>query len=208
MGDFNVNLLGNRPSVRFLQQLLIQHNCIQLVENPTRVTDHSESLLDLLITNFDRCYSDTEVLSFGFSDHSAVSCSFSLRHERPRACFRTLRSFHNFQLDDFLSDASLIDWDRVYHIHSLDAKADYFAYNLLTLFDKYAPLKVVRVNSSKVRNPWFTGTLQILRKLVRGAWLKYVRSRLSSDRSYLANLRNYYNRALILEKRAQFLNTN
>ena len=34
--------------------------------------------------------------------------------------------------------------------------------------------------------------------------MKYVRSGLSSDRSYFANLRNYFNRALILEKRAYF----
>lgn len=204
VGDFNVNFLGNSPSSKFLQQLLIQHNCTQLVEEPTRVTEHSESLLDLVITNVNVNCISVQVLPFSLSDHNAVSCTLNIKCDKPILYHKTTRSFKNFHSDGFQLDASSFNWDRIYCLESLDAKVDHFTTGLLDLFDRHAPIKLVTVDNNKVFNPWFTDVLRLLRRMVRKAWRKYVRSRLQGDRSYYTNLRNYYNGALISEKRAYF----
>lgn len=204
LGDFNVNLLVEYSSSRFLNELLSQHECIQLVRNPTRVTDKTESLLDLVITNLNADLLTTEVLPLCFSDHNVVVCTVSLKYHEPVRCAKIVRSFKNFNYSDFLRDAASCDWSVVYRLESLEEKVDYFNGCLLELFDNHAPYKLIYVRSDKSFNPWFTSTLRLLRGLVRKAWHRYTRSRSSSDRRYYCSLRNYYNGAVTREKRAYY----
>lgn len=204
LGDFNVNLLGNRPSCKFLLEICKQHDCFQLVRHPTRVTDNTESLLDLVISNFRPDFIHADVLDTCFSDHNVVTCSLNLLSEKPAQSFRTVRSFKNLQLEDFDRDASHLNWDFVYYLGTLEEKVNYFNESLLSLFDKHAPEHVIRVTHNKRSNPWFTDTLKLLKKLVRKAWLKYTRTRHKTDRLYYTSLRNYYNTALTKEKKAYF----
>lgn len=204
LGDFNVNLLSDRPSSKFLKELLSQHGCIQLINDPTRVTDDSESLLDLVITNVDVDSVSARVMPESFSDHNGVSCRLGLRYKNTELAYKTVRSFKDFQLDSFLHDLSLVNWDRIYYIDSLDSKVDYFNQCLLGLYDEHAPLRVVKINSGKRCSPWFTDTLKIIRGKVRSAWRRFTRTRLDSDKKYFTSLRNYYNKALVCERRIFF----
>lgn len=204
LGDLNVNLLRTYPSSKFLKELLVQHECVQLVEHPTRVTDNCESLLDIVITSLYNAVSVVQVLPLCFSDHNVVTCSIDIKCEKPAQLTKVVRSFKHFYHDAFLDDASLYSWDLIYSLDSLEEKVDHFNYGLISLFDKHAPLKTVKVNTNKPYNPWFTDTLKTLKTLVRRAWSKYTSSGIDSDRRYYCDLRNYYNAAVVREKRAYF----
>lgn len=204
LGDFNVNLLGSSSSSKLLHEVLEQHDCIQTVKDPTRVTALSTSLLDLTITNLTHYAVSSEVLAQCFSDHNVVVSQVKIKHEAPKWSYKVVRSFRDFCFNTFSQDASLLDWNLIYRLESLEDKVDCFNYFLLSLYNKHAPLRVVKVRSHKPHNPWFTDTLQLIRKLVRKAWSKFTKSHNLADKLYYCSLRNYYNHALMSEKRAYF----
>ena len=57
MGDFNLDLTANRTSnsnnslIYDFRRLLYTHNLKNIIDAPTRITDHSSTLIDLIITS-------------------------------------------------------------------------------------------------------------------------------------------------------------
>ena len=70
VGDFNVNLLNvNERSIQHYLNTLESIGCISLVNKPTRVTNHSSTLLDHLYTNAIKGEIDVGVLQVNLTDH-------------------------------------------------------------------------------------------------------------------------------------------
>ena len=74
LGDLYCNLLSHSPNVntRELLDICDIFNLTQLITEPTRVTNISQSLIDLCITNTPDKITASGVQSLGISDHSLV----------------------------------------------------------------------------------------------------------------------------------------
>ena len=74
LGDLNCNLLSDTPSTNTSELLNIftTYNLNQLITEPTRVTNNSQTLIDLCVTNTPDKVRASRVLSIGISDHSLV----------------------------------------------------------------------------------------------------------------------------------------
>ena len=203
MGDLNVDLLTDSNESLHLKQLLSFNDCQQLVESPTRITELSESLLDVFIVNSDLMMANAEVLDMCISDHNVIKCRLQLHIESIHRSPKTLKSFKKFEYDSFSRDAEAIDWNRIYSLPNLDLKVNYFNETLISLFDSHAPYITVKQQSRKP-SPWFTPFLQTLKRLKQRAWTRYKKSRSSTYRRYFYDLRIYYNSALASEKKAYF----
>ena len=70
MGDFNDNMLvkGNRMS-----KIIRDNKLTQIIDQPTRITSHSATLLDLIITNKPEMILSHEVVPHVIADHHLVS---------------------------------------------------------------------------------------------------------------------------------------
>lgn len=113
LGDFNIYLFKiNCPSVRYFNQHLLTYDCMQHTQQPTRVTQTSQSLLDLIITNSDLAAVSPDVLDVCLSDHNVVKCEFSIRHSKPQPLPKYIISFKDFDHD----------WNLIYHTQCLDEK--------------------------------------------------------------------------------------
>ena len=76
-GDLNYNLLPKRTTesdCKQLKGLLRQENLTQLINQPTRITQYSKTLLDIIITNSPHNIRKSGVLSLSLSDHNMVFC--------------------------------------------------------------------------------------------------------------------------------------
>ena len=76
LGDLNEDLL----KVNRLEQILHELNLYQLIKEPTRITQRSKTLIDVIITN----NRDTVIhgeTSLSIADHHAVSCTINLRKQ-------------------------------------------------------------------------------------------------------------------------------
>jgi len=97
LGDFNVNLIDRNKKLihekgyRFLKdekkystsihltknysQLLKTNGLKQIINNPTRITDTTESLLDHILVNTPNKISQSGVISKGFPNHGLIYCT-------------------------------------------------------------------------------------------------------------------------------------
>ena len=78
LGDLNCNLLSNTPNSNITELLSILeiYNLSQKITEPTRLTNFSQTLVDLCITNICDIVKSSGVLSIAISDHSLVYVLF------------------------------------------------------------------------------------------------------------------------------------
>ena len=81
----------------------------QLIEEPTRVTPHSSTLLDLIMTNSVNI-SKAGVIDPGVIDHSLIYVIRKFKRPKGEPKIIRVRSFKNFVDDDFLRDLRNSDW--------------------------------------------------------------------------------------------------
>lgn len=78
-GDFNINLLNIPNSVvDNFYSVLETFNLKQIVEVPTRVTETSESLLDLIIVSMEEDIVEKGVITNVLSDHHLTHCTLQV----------------------------------------------------------------------------------------------------------------------------------
>lgn len=76
-GDLNCDLLPSKTILKGCKQLKMlfkSENLSQLITQPTRITKHSKTLLDVMITNNPVNIRNSWVLVLSFSDHEMVYC--------------------------------------------------------------------------------------------------------------------------------------
>lgn len=200
-GDFNVDFL-NKNSLNFnlFNSLLNKYGLHQLIEHPTRITDTSSTLIDIIISSSLDLTLNTDVLNMdGISDHCLVKCNLKIKKLRQPTIFHTFRDFSKFNYDSFLGDLSLIDFDNIYSLESVDEMINFWNVNLLHLFDKHAPFKSVRI--TKPRAPWLTDNLKIMMKVRDKAFLKYKKNKTDTAWNDYKVIRNLVNISIKAEKR-------
>ena len=70
-GDLNVNFLQNNAKLQDLQNLSLMNNLTNVVKFPTRITNHSKSLIDVIIVNNSKGEMFIKIVDMGYSDHLA-----------------------------------------------------------------------------------------------------------------------------------------
>ena len=96
LGDFNIDLFKQPPAWNNTTALV---GLEQLVEEATRVTKSSATLIDHICTNNKQQVSKVKVVESGISDHSVIFCHWSIKlpKQNPRGHTTiTFRSFKNF----------------------------------------------------------------------------------------------------------------
>ena len=71
--DMNCDYLKpNNNNTKHSKRIIHTYSYIQMIGEPTRITNHSKPLIDYVATNRPVCVSDQEVLPCGISDHDVV----------------------------------------------------------------------------------------------------------------------------------------
>jgi hypothetical protein len=104
VGDLNCNLMDSCVSGRALSDFCVEFNLTQLVKEPTRVTDTSQTLIDVALTTNTNIIDTCDVKPAALSDHSLVCLILKLKSPRPRCTFITTRSYKNYNREKFVDD--------------------------------------------------------------------------------------------------------
>ena len=131
LGDLNCNLLNPTDSgSTALKAFCSLFNLTQLISNPTRVTQSTKSLLDVLITSNDQLVIKSGVFQSSISDHDVVYANLRLKNNRRKPIYITSRSFKNYNRTVFQESLSFVPWSTVLSIlEDLDDKL--FAFDCL-----------------------------------------------------------------------------
>ena len=156
LGDLNCDVsktpLDNQT--RKLQFLCSLYQFDQLINEPTRVTPTSASVIDLILTNKPENISQSMVLfTLGYlHDHSLI---FAIRkHTLPKSgktspMVREVRDFKHFVQNDFIHDIFQLPWDSINQFASPNTSWQVWKSLFLEALDRHAPLRQDAI-------PWIT----------------------------------------------------
>lgn len=197
VGDMNVNLLNlNNP----LTHMFEAYNLLQLINEPTRITNNSMSLLDPIFITSDCEVIKSSVLNTdNISDHKLVYCELALKLPKKGKKLVTFRDFRNFNYNIFLQELYDLPWNGIFQTRDINTKIQMLNDFLIQIFDKHAPLRQVRVTKAKA--PWLTNTLKALMKRRDDALRRYKVSKSPADWSFYKTLRNQTLAAVRSEKK-------
>ena len=205
MGDTNCNLLSQTfdHKAEHLKFITETYQYIQLIDQPTRITSSTRTLIDHIFTNKPNIITNHGVLHVGISDHSLIYATH--KHNTLKADPKIIesRQFKNFDCDAFIEDIK----ETPFHFASLmddpNEMWDVWKSLLLEVINKHAPMRKIKVKSKS--SPWITAELG--RKMRKRDFLKNQAVKQNSHQAWndYKKARNEVN-ASIREARVTFFN--
>ena len=166
IGDFNCNYLMDRNNMHLsqLKQLSSTYQFQQLINEPTRITLNSSTLIDVILINEPSRILKSGVVHIGLSDHSLVYAvrKFSMPSKNTHKHVTT-RSFKNFDANAFREDLKSAPWESLRNCATPDEMVEVWSNMFLKIADAHAPMRTRRVRNKK--SPWITTEL---RELITG----------------------------------------
>ena len=203
LGDFNIDFLkiNNNNSLNVLCNILESAGLKQIVNVPTRITGNSFTLLDLIIINETRNYSQVGSASVdNISDHELIFAHLNFKILSGRAAPYKWRDYKNIDEDALNGHLRAIPWRNIYDLTTIEDKVSFFNDNLNTLLEIHAPVKVS--NRKKMSKPWITPNIKILIKEKNKAFNKYKKYKTQQLFQDYKNIKNYLTSAVRREKKA------
>ena len=159
IGDVNCDLLKPCCYTKTLQEMCGKYHLRQLIKDPTRITEDSETLVDHVNTsNRDKIVS-SGVIHTGLSDHSMVYASWgrAVKLTRNFHKYRVNRNDKKFDSEEFLKDLDNVQWCQVTNLNDVKEALARFEYLFLQICNKHVPLRKKRVR--KQTSPWLTTSI-------------------------------------------------
>ena len=190
LGDFNINTALNQTSAvskKFLSTL-INNGAIPLITKATRVSDHSSTIIDHIITNDIKNNNQPGVIeSCYLSDHYPIFCKIgkptpapsSKKCKHPANYFRDKSKFNPevYNLDLNLALSNLFEKTPEINSQTFDTVFNKFVKTIKDIIDTHASLKSYSRRQKRLkRKPWITKDI-----------LVYIRKKNSMFKPYFIN---------------------
>ena len=165
VGDFNCNLLKNSQGElphdgNRLTRIFQQFSMSNVIEGPTRVTSHSKTLIDLIVSTRKDLVKLRGTCPLGISDHDMIYATLLVSAPRAPPKIIKARNFKKFDETKFRRDIE----NTPFHVcNTFEDPSDvYHAWNLLftNICNEQAPFRETKVRSHTL--PWITKDIRML----------------------------------------------
>ena len=168
MGDFNIDLLKSEScdyTNRFLE-ILSTSSYIPLVLRPTRITQHTATLIDNIFTNNIDIIdlSINGIIFSDISDHLPIVHLRNLkRHKRTKLVdeFTCKRIINYSNMKTFTDKIKSMSWENVLSRNDTTESYNEFLEIFSTAYEEIFPLtkKKIKNNIDKSKSPWMTNCI-------------------------------------------------
>ena len=144
--DINCSLLKpNIPGSVALMNFCRMFNLTQMVSSPTRVTDSTATLLDVIITSNANQFREVKIIECSVSDHDLVYAILRLKKQLSKPVYITTRYFKHYHPEAFYEDIEQAPWSVLDVFDDVNDKL--FAFNELfcDIVDRHAPIKKIKI---------------------------------------------------------------
>ena len=205
MGDFNIDLLqydSHNPTNDFVNSL-ISHSFLPYIHQPTRVTDHSATIIDNIFSNITGHETMSGNITTMVADHFAQFLLINKCHISYKSCSYFTFDYTNFAEEKFVYDYSNIDWSSLNDQSlSVDHHFDNFYAKTSSCVDSHVPKKKVTKRELKLRTkPWINADIQKLMHY-RDKYFQKMKSNPSANNKYLYH--KFRNRVVSEQRRGKF----
>ena len=116
IGDINCDVSKALPDAHTQQLIFLcsLYQFDQLINKPTRVTNTSATLIDLVLTNTKENMSACGVIDLGLSDHSLIYAVRKFTVAKSKPIVKEVRNYKHFHADCFLGDLAKMPWHVIY----------------------------------------------------------------------------------------------
>lgn len=164
LGDLNCNVLNeNSPEHKALKDFTTEMNLNQFIKSPTRVTNSTQSLLDIILVSSNSLVRRSGVLNTTISDHLPVYVELKLKSPRYPHHYITVRSYKNYSPSLFIIDLASNSHSllTIFNYDDLNTKLNTFNQIIKSTLDTHAPIKTVKVPLSYTADTYRAGTILI-----------------------------------------------
>ena len=205
-GDFNLNMLSLEVdvSVRRFIDCMYSVSLIPIITRPTRITEHSQTLIDNFFLHNPTNYFASTLLS-DISDHFPIIliCKdvFSSGPIREGIQVR-FRQINDRTLNNFYNEISSHSFNDVLDQHDVCSATNKLCDVLFKCYDNKCPIKTKTLSYKDKIKPWIDSELKVLIKRREKYFILYRQSKL--DGNIYRTFRNYVTKKLRLAKAGYF----
>ena len=153
ISDMNVNyLIENDHEV--IKDIFTDNGFKQILNAPTRVTDQTSSLIDLIFVNNNQNISYKAVIPIGLKDHDLIACVRKVNNVKYESETIRYRDYKNYDVNVINNELLNINWDGVYNSNSPNQSLNVMKSILKDTIDRHAPFVTKRVKGKK--SPWMS----------------------------------------------------
>lgn len=216
-GDLNIDLLkyNDNKGTKTFVDMMFSIGLYPLIDKPTRITDHSATLIDNIFTNeLDHNISSGLLIS-DISDHLPIFaiCKYSeIKRTSIKKYTFTRKSDENCIIA--LKNELLVqDWNNVMDTNDVNSAYDNFIKTFVHIYNKHCPVnKVCAKDLNNKTKPWITNGLRNACKKKNNLYRKYLQCRTKIAENKYKTYKNkltsilrvseksYYNKLLAQEK--------
>ena len=168
MGDFSINLLNydSHSETNNFINLMISHHLLPHILHPTRVNDHSATIIDNIFSNSLESDTISGSLLSQMSDHFPQFLVIKNTTVDYRHCTLFQHDYPKFAESSFINDCTGLSWDFLNETNlNINSKFDTLYEKVHETAIKHVPLKKVTPKQLKLRSkPWIDSYLHKLIK--------------------------------------------
>ena len=155
-GDFNICTLEDNNYSSSLMNSFQSYHFFPLITLPSRITDHSSTLLDNIWTNMIVEF-ESGLFTLDITDHFPTFVLFKLNLEKNENSLIDVqfRDFSNQNMTNFKNDILNTNWDFIDDTNVNRVSEEFF--NILeTLYQRHFPIKCKKMGKKRLYNPWLS----------------------------------------------------
>ena len=193
LGDLNADFPTSNG--RKLLNLCHLQNLTCLINEPTRLTDKTATVLDQILTNSINFVQSTNVTPpVGSTDHCTVGATLNFKIPKEKAYKRLIWNYKEANFDIFRETLKNTDFDECFVSGDVNEACTMWTEKFLQAAKETVPNKTVTVRPND--SPWYTNELRKLKKVMMQKFHKFKRSKLNSDWENYRKARNEYQNGL------------
>ena len=181
----------HRVNGQRLRQMCSRHNLCYLIEEPTRITETSATILDQVLTNAPTFVKGTDVLDpVSTNDHCTITLHLNFRISRESAYTRLIWQYDNVDLEGFHKALTETDFEESLSSDDIDLVCASWTEMFIGIAKRYIPNRVVTIRPRD--SPWYTNALRLMKRKLHRLLRKFKTSKKDSDWANYKELRNTY----------------
>lgn len=155
VGDFNIDIYNKLHAK--INNLMVTYSLHQLINSPTRVTQNSRTLIDLIFVSRLDMVTKSNVLEPFCSDHSPVSVTIKGCIRSTKTYMRKVYDYTLVNKDGICSHVENTDWENALSSPDINVSAAAFVKTLSDICDSNIPNKIVTIRCKDA--PWMNNKI-------------------------------------------------
>jgi hypothetical protein len=132
--------------------ILNLHGLKQIIKKPTRISEVSKTLIDIIATNCVENLDDSEVIPTSIGDHEMVGCVRKLNSRKFNSRTIKCRDYKNYDPESMRNELRELDWSPVFLSTNVNTAWNSMKNCLESVFNRHAPMIVKKIKGKPA--PW------------------------------------------------------